>query len=1156
MTKTSTNAFENTFHKSSQLQQQMNIFNNSCITPTHYSVPWLDPTLFSFNKAVSISYKCNLHSSMKDLINEKNTVQVIVSLTSKYILMASKKRAVGLIQLEEIDKRDTRIIEIVLPTPEGTVSPPFINLIRSSSDTNESISNLELNINAIGIVIISRTGKIHYWSRWTDALQNSSDYAIFQLSLGFHEEVTWVTTDIPKASLYQIIIGTSIGNVYLVELAGSSISETILYETTVPSTRLGSLWSRFLPTGNKENINVSINKVMRGHHREEIVVLSSLFIQTWRLSSTNGNTLVSRMDLQTSIQQYAAPLLLPQELASNVQIRILDIDKYGESDWAVLVSYSVPEMGRFSQYAVIGMKQQSTMKQDDQTPYIFTNAYSLPYSTVLDTLKKRPDIQVSHGTIAFITFDDAVVSIALTSSSLYEHTLVLRNDHVQNQIIGTTVMKDLDESIDNTTLASALVFTTESGILKYTVDQHFISKSQLEGNMYAIDYENAQSRDMDLARSQLEQAIFFGFSKQNPLYFPIRLEKQYNLGEVALGLAQDIIHGDLVTRTQDIKVNMENVIKFVERIPKVIKKEGWMDMMGRKSISDLLAIIGSYHIGIKIMDFCNEKRSSDSEMLERVKYCMIHSINNALGADLIDDTDNLDSSLHEVLTNHILQVLKCFEYLNPHLSYYPKFGSTEHCLVVYTITHFIKEILSSVWLLERCFVNEYIPESNTDDNSPLVDIFGVAQILGTQFKEIKKCLSQAENNMTDVYHDLCTLLREYGVILLNIYQEKIQADSSYTEKYRNDQHTIIKTFWDLNMQDYAVSLAIQYKDCGMLVIYSQCQSPITCQQMTEQYIKTYGDDFVYHLLSYYSENGFEEELLHFDPAYEHIVTKILEKKPRTALKYHMKYHNYGLVSDIFYKLATSETSIYEKKMLFCQAKLYFLADKTDKDNSIPISTTLVSSELKRITIQLEMMESQERLSANFKDLLPGQSFDGTKKQVEYIIRRTASNFFENNPSSDEFSISYHDLLCGNALKPIKFISLLKSMDNEGGKIENYVSALYFTQLLSNDGNTDDPRIIVNDIWKTIYLRDDWERLDQCVKGYSNIESLALLRQTVMYRVLLLCKKQDGLDEYILQPGELQLYPSLDDKDQILDRYIQQHDLKNYFDQSMHAISLL
>jgi hypothetical protein len=175
-------------------------------------------------------------------------------------------------------------VELVLPNPltPAPKEPPFIDFILPPSSSTATTIGSESNADA-GIVLVTATGQLLYWPRVKDGATHSTrPYEEYQLPLGFKEEVTCTSVDLLPGSAYQVMVGTSIGNVYLMQLFDNkgqlSLSCTSLYQKTISSTVLGSLWSYISPSASLSSSSSSsagkeedddnhgaIIKIMQGH---------------------------------------------------------------------------------------------------------------------------------------------------------------------------------------------------------------------------------------------------------------------------------------------------------------------------------------------------------------------------------------------------------------------------------------------------------------------------------------------------------------------------------------------------------------------------------------------------------------------------------------------------------------------------------------------------------------------------------------------------------------------------------------------------------------------------------------------------------------------------------------------------------------------------
>ncbi|KAI8340022.1 hypothetical protein BC941DRAFT_419206 [Chlamydoabsidia padenii] len=1142
-----------TYWESLKDKHQMDIFGtqDGHDTSVLYSVPWSNPSTYSCNKALTISKKYDLPTILKELVAEKGFIRMNMSTRSKYILMTTKTNAGVSLHFKEKDCQDLKKLEFKLPLPLPTqIEPPFIDLILPSlTDMKPTI--LENNADS-GIVVVTKTGHLLYWPNIKDAaIHNTATYQTHQLPLGFKEEVTCTAANLFNGSLYQLAIGTSIGNVYLVQLVDTqgqvAISETSLYRKTISSTMIGSFWSYLSSSSSsgKEDLNIGgIIKIIQGHSRNEIIVLSTLYIQSWVLSSSRKATMTSRTNLHSAIQQHAIPTLLPKNLTPNMKVDLLDMDKYGQSGWAVLVSYTIPEMGDFAQFALVCMNQ-LPKEQDNNMPFQLLQSYSLPYSIILSRLERQPTLHMSDGSIAYVSFDNTVISIAVTPNSLYEHALVLRQDiNGDNQQIISTIVKEHDDD-DDGTWTTGLIFTTGNDVLEYKINQISITESQSEGNVYATDYEDEKTRELALVRSKLEQAVFFGYNDENPLYFPVRSEQQFEIGDTVVSLAKDIITGEsgLTPITLDIRVSLEQRLKFARRLPDILKNEKLLDLVDTKSWINLWSILESCYIGIELLNFIDQERTNNVDLVKYIDLCL-ENASKALRNQV--DPETVDYNRHDILSHHILLLPKTLENM-----------TATSLNMVKDVASFILHIVSHIHPLEQAFVREYVITMKRGDISSFLSASRAVAILHKLFLKLKASMESSYDETLDISGELLMdTLAKCGDLILTIDRENTQMDSRLHHRYEQQKQQITDTLWNLGMKDIAMSLAVTHEYYPTLVTYAHNQSPKQCQQLVDQYIQTYGVGFVRSLLQFYSDNDDEDRLLHFDPTYEKVVSEILQQNLSIGWKYHLQKGNFEDVFKSLQILIPTIENISKKKILLSQAKLAYLTVNTLAMDNTLISTVLESDQMIRLNIELELMESQEQTLSKLKIILNDYASKSDTERVNLTVKRVSSLLIDKE-FTEEVEIMKHltgRLLLGHALNCDEYVMLLSLMDNNGPNIDNYLSALYFTRIFSTDDNKEQTATNLNSVWKSIYTIDDWSTIDQYVKKRDNADLFKILNQTTMYRVLLMCKKQGVVDESILRPGDIQL-DQLSSRDKLLAESIGSHRLDTYFDESICAISL-
>lgn len=123
------------------------------------------------------------------------------------------------------------------------------------------------------------------------------------------------------------------------------------------------------------------------------------------------------------------------------------------------MSYSVPEMNNYVQYAVILLAIDRETLREDYARLTIQHTASVPYSVIPGTLSRLPSLELGQS-LAFVTFDQTVVAVSLDKQSVFEEYAVLKQkddmvlctkacqrEHVESAIIitkGGTILFEVD----------------------------------------------------------------------------------------------------------------------------------------------------------------------------------------------------------------------------------------------------------------------------------------------------------------------------------------------------------------------------------------------------------------------------------------------------------------------------------------------------------------------------------------------------------------------------------------------------------------------------------------------------------------------------------------------------------------------------------------
>ncbi|CAO3643207.1 unnamed protein product [Cunninghamella blakesleeana] len=1134
---------------------------------TSSSILWKRSNIYSHNNAFTIYKKQELPNAFKSVLentDQQATIRMNTTLDSKYITMSTKDNIAILenYQLEAalINKSN----HFIFPAPKNNLHAPFVNIIYSTKMPAHNIEN-DNKIDNDSLLITTTDGRLTFRSeiKNTTGITIPSSYAEYQLTLGLNEQVLCVAT-FDWSRKYQAMIGTSTGNIYLVQLRKDSENNNaisfdgrVIYGNQKNPGLLKSMWSYFSIANHPENESDigHIIKIVEGHTRDEIIVLNSNYIQRW-IYDLNDEPMVSTiLHLSPIIEKMTAETLLPEYIRSNVSTHILDVERYRNTKWIILYSYSVPEMGDYSQFALLLIEGKSHSTNQGDYQYEVKDVFSLPYSTMLKTRKQNATLQAASGPIVYVTFDDCVIAVSITANSLFEHPLVLKQEYGNNQVIGTVVKNHIQPNEENEHITSALVFTTSSDVLEFSVNNNHILESSANGNIYAIDYEDNDQRVTDQLRSQLEQAVYFGISKQNPLYFPLRVEGHKKIGNVALSFANHIVTEDESSASTSLnqELLLTRKLMFVTQIIHLINVENLQDLVDEDTYTNLLKIAEACQLGLEVIKYCTKciMENNDGSVLF-MTYLPV-TMNDILGIShqQQNHSESFKECLNQLTSYHVLDIPTWLEKIEVYESEHTGTGILKKGYLLSTVSDFIMQTITAIRLIEHTFIYKQGMQLPIDGLS-----FNFSYVLKRFFNNIKLCLDNlkfqpSSLSSTQLYDALCKQLINIGILLLEIYSEKSKTVDDHGT-YRQNIGWVINAFWDLKLEENAISLSKQYKYMPTLVLYTQSLSGETQKNTMNDFIQEYDYDFKYELLCYYITTNCEEKVLTFDLLPEENIIQAVKINPKVAWKYHLKLGQFYKTFDYLEKVLLFSEDIHTRKILYSQAKLAYLTSQSEEISSSP-SLILESPIMKSLSANLELIENEENILNKFNDMLTGQGLENLSEKAEFIISKVATNLLEGQFDYELMALSklIIQLLNKKTLDFQEFITLLCYMDNNGHNIENYLLALYIV----NKGNNDisQPKIILSLIWKFVYLKDNWPNIDQYIKNPNDLQISTIYKQTILFRILLLCKSHGVSNDLILRPSEVDLNTN-NHLDNLLKQNILHHDLDHHYNEIVNIIT--
>ncbi|KAG2201725.1 hypothetical protein INT46_003117 [Mucor plumbeus] len=814
------------------------LFNDNQKTiSVSYPVTWFDPFILSKSNAYQITISCKLPHQYQEIINQESTrnLRVMISLQAGYIALLTTTH---FYLYSKADNLYTTQPIVNLYNVENT-KLLFDIFVQNNNNTN--------NKQTIKILTIDSQGKAFL------ILHGNDKYAQYNILL--HHPFEYITT-VKWINADQALVGSSTGHLYLLNISSTENSILAIYKQRIsgPLDYMKSFYTisidhasdntipKFEETGPIVNIS-SMNGIC--------YVCSEQDVSLWAIKSETKAVLIARIHLQS----YIVNCIL-QHVPSNItetmlQCKIVNMDIKIKEELVLLVSYTVPELSEYLQYAVIKFN----IGNENNTIEIYPKyTATLPYSALPGSLSKIPQLNITKD-IAFVSLDDTVIARSLSRKSVFEESLVLKEK--DNAILAL----DIVDSFEN--LDKAIVVTAKSDILEFQVNKNEIQEPRTTGNIYAENIENTLERDTMIFKSRLEQAMFFGVYKESPLRFPLTVEHHEDVGSAVMDVTNDI----LTEKCQFLPKVLDSEISFIEsrfyfqnHMYKILQDHMLDILLSSEQRSRLFELLELYYLSKQLWKIVQEK-SNDLEWIKSVA-----RISQAVVKTNLDGKMQLE----HVLRNHIYKIK---EFLAQIVA-----DKAANC-----IDDIIPRIIQKCRSFEEKNVSRYYLHEPSENN------FSV-QACGHLISIVDQKVHHFSNNEFTTCSDIeKQKLTESATLLLDIYSKEFVG-----EQFKGIKTRVIEGLCVVGLHQTVVDLADKYGDVLHIVtsLPKLNLSPEAFDKKSKDYIDRFGYEYFDALLKNLDN---DDDIWGFCFKYSKFTEKFFSNEdnlPKLAWIHHVKHQNY------------------------------------------------------------------------------------------------------------------------------------------------------------------------------------------------------------------------------------------------------------------------
>ncbi|GAN03716.1 hypothetical protein MAM1_0046d03171 [Mucor ambiguus] len=560
-----------------------------------FTESWLDPNILCKSNAYQITVSCKLPERYQTILDRE---------------VGSYRRVRATLQAEYMALLTTTHFYLYLKKSHRHIAHPMAQLYKMDSvdplfdilfQQDNSIQQEDQQI--VRILTVDNGGSAilftHQGDRFT---QTFCSIPLYQPD-EYVTAVKWIRAD-------QVLIGSSTGQIYLLNPMSNDTQHRVmtLYKQSMsgPFGFVKALYTTPIPHASECTLpkTEEIGNIVNISSVDGMVYVCSYHqVCVWTINDKTEAQLIARISLQNDITHCISQHVPSNIKKSMLQCRIVTMDIQIKEELVLLVSYTVPGLSEYVQYAVIKF---SIIHDNDTVMMYPQHTASLPYSEIPSPFSKIPQLNITKD-IAFASFDGTVVARSLSKKSVFEESLVLKDK--ENAILAVHVA-DSSESFD-----TAIVATAKSGVLEFQVNK---SEIQGPGNIYAGIVDDIIERNTMVFKSRLEQALFFGVFNESPLQFPLAVEHHEDVGSAVMDLTHEIRAGTCSFLPKMLEISpIESRFYFQNHMYKILQDQMVDQYLSNEQRSQLFELLELYYLSKQLWKMTQE-RSADAQWMDTV----------------------------------------------------------------------------------------------------------------------------------------------------------------------------------------------------------------------------------------------------------------------------------------------------------------------------------------------------------------------------------------------------------------------------------------------------------------------------------------------------------------------------------------------------------
>ncbi|KAG0019568.1 hypothetical protein BGZ80_005609 [Entomortierella chlamydospora] len=931
--------------------------------------------------------------------------------------------------------------------------------------------------------------------------------------------------------------GTRYANVYHVSVR-KQFGSIVLSSTQLHGKSTGAIASLYNMIGISQGPDTSQKvrsltsgpKIQDQHGRWDLYALTQRNLYKWHLYRSGECTLESEVPLKEKVTErilrdYSGTL----PLGSDPEVRLLDIEYIKNGKLLLLVTF----FDTAEQYVTTPLSCAIFTLSPQFGPNIDIESVKYIQRTIEEDLRPQasPRLVVPKGGPGvFIVMPKAVIISSTLSKDDFEDLVPLKSD----KIIGFGTEEWKQRGLEMEDSSELPIICRASGRLGINIQVNGDSNSLSSVD----DLRTTQEQLTAQLQAKLEQAVFFGGKKNNPISFDLAHYDGGDLNEASLNVSREILnsHATLLNSGKDLTARLS---ERYQRIKTIIESIQAAEMASRLSIDTRFqlcwgaeklaaanALWNQYQLKLTVKD---KQKTSRTNLRQVVDAAAAQTLQK-LGAHTTEDPISFFMKYH---VDHLAELLSNLERTARKLTLV---SDGQWAELTRDINKIIVLSLRSAWNYRKQNVANYALQGSSSV-APWTATKDIIESLTAQYTVTlsicRKNPGQEADTMdvdgpsylsSELHDQLCDL----ADVTLQAHSEHLQyleglplssvnniAIAAAVNDYDNAKLELLTPLVELKKTLPAIQLAQRYKDFTTLVNLSIGQ-----EKQIANYISKYQQEFANALFQWYYDNDQISNLLEIGERNSDLFTVYLDNRDYGEISWihDIKIRRFVEASQRVQDGAILEMDVNRRRTMFSLSKLFFLAGVSQHEQQQEQGVATAENMMRyasRNNEELEMATVQVLVAEEWEHQV------GALASVEDKARAVVDTFgspvlTEQTTLRKAIIKAVQSLLNRQAISSEDLLDVL--MVQQKFEVENFdvVDVALNICLHSADIPQNRRPYVLQDIWRRIFIAGpDQDSVNWRLNEFTDLEVREKLMNTWMARAYSVIYRAEGLKDDLL-----------------------------------------